>query len=537
MDDPDIHTPSDKFDSNEDESFTPKDSTESHIELTDALFNKYLEKVFEIRPNIKAIYDETQEVDLFTYNKRHVRENRNPVIRTRKGELIEVVENHVKKRLGSKIAESVGKQLKGNDSVSTTQHSAPLGDYVLNYTIQNALPYFNTDHPNLQNVIILACGMVSFNNSSTPRGLIVHGTKESKPISFTLPLFGRADDAKPVIFNPAYTHTSVDEILKELQKLQGENTLTKEQAGNIRRVLEEIFTSPHVLSAQSFTDQLTISNYYIFKKLFSKYDKKVPNLIYLAQEEIVLELLVANHLSQDTAINKILFDGRMHELLEKYFEGVSGGFSKGERKGTFLFWANPKNSKYRLQLWREEKSLVSEDGSYRLEMSPEALKQAIARQEIVPSVMLTFMVLSFYYGLILTGGFRQTYDLQVLLEKYREMLTEYGDQESIQATEGLITSNLVLPSSILYQKYPSGEFVPASSLDILINSENQGSWEEWFNALRQIPFARSMIKTFPVIYNRFTPADKKDPTLAAITEADIDKYLEFTKKVPPIVGL
>jgi hypothetical protein len=244
MDDPDIQTPSDKFDSTEDESFTPKDSTESHIELTDELFNKYIQAVFEVRPNIKAIYDETLELDLFTYNKRHVRENRNPVTRTRKGELIEVFQNHVQKRLGSKIAESVAKQLKGNDSVSTTQHTAPLGDYVLNYTIQNALPYFNTDHPNLQNVIILACGMVSFNNSSTPRGLIVRGLREGKPSLETLAFFGRAEDAKPVVTYPSYTHSSIEQIINELGKLQGEGVLQKLQVQKIKQVLEEVFNSP-----------------------------------------------------------------------------------------------------------------------------------------------------------------------------------------------------------------------------------------------------------------------------------------------------
>src|SRR3989344_5610025 len=309
-------------------------SQDIDITLNKNLFDKYLAKVFELRPNIKEIYEQTQDIDLVSYDRRHIRENKNPVTRNRKHELIDVVSSKVKKLLGSKIAESVAKQLKGNDSVSTTQHSASLGHYVLKLVLQNALPYFNSDNPNLANVIVLACAGVSFNNSSTPRSLLLH---TNKGLDY-LPFFGRSADATPVIYHPAYEYEAVEEMLKEVSKIRQENGIDESQERLVKSVLEEIYASPHVLSQESFTDQLAVTNHHLFNKIFKTYPGKVPNLVFIPQEEVVTDLLLKYHLDHKTTLNNVLFDPVMHGLIEKYFDKVDGAFNLKKFKGTFLFW-------------------------------------------------------------------------------------------------------------------------------------------------------------------------------------------------------
>lgn len=507
-------------------------SQDPALTINEKIFQKYLDKVFEIRPNIKQIYEEAQNVDLITFDKRHIRENKNSIIRGRKNELISVVQKKVKKLLGSKIAESVAKQLKGNDSVSTAQHSAPLGHYVLKLTLQNALPYFNTDNPNLQNVIVLACSSVSFNNSSTPRSLLLH-KKENLD---TLPFFGRVVDASPVMYHPAYDHNSLEGMLKEAQKIEREGGLTKSQADKLKEVLTSIFGSPHVLSADTFTDQITITNYYSFKKIFENYSKRVPNLIYLSQEEIVSNLISDFHIERPTLIHKILFDPKLHLLLEKYFDKADGAFSLKEKKGTFLFWGYNRENKSRLQLFRKGKYLISFDQSLKIELSPTGVVEALQNKTVIPSVMLSFIVITFYYGLFLTGAYKQSYDLPRLLTRYLKMLKEYGDQENIDATEGLVTSNLIVPASTLYLQ-KQGQYIPATALDILINPESQASWEEIFDSLRKLPFSEVIIKMFPIIYNRLCPIKEKEEILASISEQDLDQFTRFPRKIPPIVSL
>lgn len=503
------------------------------LSINKNIFKKYLNEVFEIRPNIKQIYEETRGIDLITYDKKHIRENRNAVTRARKNELTGVIQKQVQRLLGSKIAESVARQLKGNDSVSTAQHSASLGHYVLKLTLQNALPYFNNENPNLQNVIVLACSDVSFNNSSTPRSMLLH-TKYGLDY---LPFFGRAVDASPVIFHPAYNHESVEGMLKEAQKIENSGGLSKMQIGKLKEVLDEVYTSPHVLSLPYFTDQLTVTNYHLFRKIFKNYQKRVPSLVYLSQEELVSGLIVEFHLEKKTTINKILFDPKMHKLLEKYFDKAEGAFSIKEKKGTFLFWGYDGQSRSRVQLFRKGSFLVSLDKSIKIKLSPESIRFALESKKIIPTVKLSFFVLAFYYGLFLTGAYKQSYDLPRLLGKYVKMLKEYGDNEGIKATEGLVTSNLIVPASILYLQDDGNEYVPSTALDILINPDNQTNWEELFNAYRQLPFSEVITKMFPIIYNRLCPPKRKQEELASITEQDLDLFTGFPKKIPPIVKL
>jgi len=522
------------FDEAGSENSSEEEHTESNSKLNASRYKKYLDEVFRLRPNIKQIYDETSSIDFYNYSKKHIRENRNHITRARKPELISVVQEKVRSILGSKVANSVAHQLKGNDSVSTAQHTAPLGHYVLKYTLQSALPYFNTPHPNLQNVIVFSCSMISFNNSSTPRTLLVH-TKDPAP-STQIPFFGRSVDAIPVYNFPAYTYETIEHMKKEAFKLHQDGKLGQDQFHNLTKLIEKTYGSEHALSQQTFMDQISVTGYYNFKKIFSNYKKSVPNYIFLSQEEISTNLILKFHLNNKTTIGKILFEEKMQQLMEKNFENVSGAFSVKKQKGTYLFWGIHPENKLRLQLWKQGNFLVSHNEKIKIELTPEAIKEALEKREIVPSVMLTFFLLAFYYGLFLTGAFRQTYDLEVLKGKYIKMLEEYGGEgESIQAVEGLITSNLILPSSTLYMEYPDGYHAPATVVDILINPEKRGNWEAIFESFKKIPYSELITKTFPVVYNRFIKEEEKDPKLASITERDIDKFTTFYDRVPSIV--
>lgn len=502
------------------------------LKLNKALYEKYLDKVFEIRPNIKQIYDENIDVDLVSYDKKHVRDNRNPIIKTRKAEIIDVIQAKTKKVLGTKIADSVAKQLKGNSSVSTTQHTAPLGHYVLKLALQNSLAYFDNDNPNLQNVIILACAGVSFNNSSTPRSLLLHTEKDLD----YLPFFGRSADASPVIYHPAYGYESIENMEKELNKIRQQKGLSKLQYDKVKEILEDVYASPHALTQDYFTDQITVINHNVFKKVFEKYHGYVPNLVFLSQEEIVIEAILKNHLYSKTTINSVLINTKMHVLLEKYFDNTDGAFNLKKQKGTFLFWGYDKKTKNRLQLFRKGKYLVSLDNQFKVKLTPDDLSIALREKILIPSVMLTFFVLAFYYGLFLTGAYKQSNDLPKLLEKYKKVMKLFGDKTAIEATEGLITTNLIVPASLLYLKQ-SEKYVPATALDIMSNPDSQGNWNEIITAFKNLPFSSVIIKMFPIIYNRLCPANQKEEDLASITEQDLDQFTDFPKKIPPIVNL
>jgi len=514
-------------------------STPSGLHLTSDLFADFKKTVFTSRPNIANFYATIGDTSIYNYAKTHTKENRNKIIKNRKPQLHRTLHEHIRKVLGSGIADSVIKQLKTNDSVSTVQHFSPLGHPdSLNSVIENALPYFGNTNPAFQNVLVMACASVSFNKTKFPRGHLFHTYTDNTLHTNQVGLFGHSVDARPVIHHPPYTTEAITEARNALLQLQRENKATKEVSQEIMRLLNQIYASPYALSQDDYVDQLTVSNYEFFKRLFAHFNKPTPNLIYLAQEKVVLDLLLEHHIHRDTTIHRLLFTEDAFPLIEKYFEGVTGAFSLEKRLGTYLFWAVPTGSKYRTQLWREGNKLKTADGNFSVELTPDAIEQAVRNKELIPSVMLTFCVLALYYGLILGGGYEQTYYLTQTKKNYVAVLSAMGDKESIEATDGLITTNLVIPRPLLlYLEGPNDLRVPATGLDMYLYGDKGKSWNRILDAAKNVTMTEIIERTLPSIYREYCKDATNYEEFSKLAERDIEKFNSLDTKIPPIAKL
>ncbi len=512
----------------------------SELKLTPELFEDFKKTVFATRPNIGNFYTQIGETPLYNYSRTHTYENKNKIAKVRRTEFITTLKEEIRKVLGTEIAESVAKQLKDNHGVSTVQHYSPLGHPdTLNATLTNALPYFGMNQPFLKNVIVFPCAGVSFNNTKFPRGHLFHAKNKSGEVSTEqITFFGHTVDARPVLHHAPYSHEDITAAKNSLNQLLREGKIDKETFDKISTVITEIYGSIHVLSADDYVDQLTITNYWLFKKLFEGYNKPVPNMVYLAQEKVVLQLLLDHHLNKKTSINRMLFEEKLWVLIEKHFEGVTGAFSREKELGTFLFWGIPADGKYRLQLWRDGNFLKSKDGSYKVELTPEAIKQAIINKELIPSVMLTFSVLACYYGLILGGGYEQTYYLTQTQINYSLIMQEIGDQESFDAVQGLKTTNLVIPRPLMF--YLDGQKntrYPATGLDLLIHSQLGKKWNQILDATKQITMNLFIERTLPSIYREYCKDATNYKTFASLTERDIELFNGLDKKIPSLAAI
>ncbi len=511
----------------------------SSITLNKELFEEFKQAVFKSRPNIANLYTEHGDKIFFDYAKSHIRENRNKIIKERRHEFNAVIYEYVRKTLGSVIAESVIKQLKTNDSISSVQHFSPLGHPdTLNAVLENALPYFDSNRPDLKNVIVAACAGVSFNNTKFPRGHLFHNDNNGKLELNQFTLLGHTVDARPVIHHDPYYSEGIKESKNNILSLERNGEINKEVAQKINKFIESIYNTPHSLSADDYVNQITITNYYIFKNLFQKYNKFRPNLIFLAQEKLVLELIIKNHISQKTVIHDFLFNSDFHSLIDKYFDGITGSFYNEKKLGTYLFWGLPKDSKYRIQLFREENHLVSLDGSFSVELSPEKIRQAIIEKELIPSVMLTFVILAMYYGIFLGGGYEQTYYLTQTKNAYEKLMKEVGDEESLNAIESLVTRNLVIPRPLLaYFEGNNDSRTPATGLDLTIYGDLGENWGKIIFASKNVKLGQIIERTLPSIYREYTKNNENDDIFSQITERDIEKFNGLDKIIPPLFKL
>ncbi len=526
-------TPTYADDNNKAQQFKAFDTgtEKSDSNLTPESFEAFKKYVFSEQTNISNLYNEIGETPFYNYSRAQVRENRNKITRSRKLESIPIIKEEVRRVLGSEIAESVGKQLKTNDSIATVQHHAPLGHPdTLNATIAGALPYFGSSNPEHQNLLVFACAGVSFNNAKFPKGHLFHSMVEGKLSTHQFTFFGHTVDPRPVMHHHAYDYEDIVSIQNARQQQKREGLITEDTYNRLMSLVKEIYSSPHPLSLNDYVDQVTVSNYWLFKKLFENYKKSVPNLVFLSQEKIALQLMMAYHLDNKTSINRMMFDSEVLDLIETHFDGISGAFSKKEGLGTFLFWALPKHGKYRVQLYRNGNFLEDKEGSYKVELTPESIRKAVNNNELIPSVMLSFSILACYYGYILGGGHLQTEYLAQMKEAYAKVMEKVGEIESVEAVEGLTTNNFLIPRPTLLYLKSNGKRIPATGIDMLMYGDRGENWSLILEASKKVTMGKIIERILPGLLRDTN--DTENVEMSKITERDIEEFNGLDKIIP-----
>ena len=246
-----------------------------------------------------------------------------------------------------------------------------------------------------------------------------------------------------------------------------EFAIQKHNGEKLKALVEEIFDNDFMLSEKTYSDQATKTNFLLWKKLFPNHG---INIIDLEQEEIVTELLLSYHMKQNTLIHRLLFSSDYTEKILTLFEGIHSAFSTKNNSGTFLFWAFPSNQRSRVQLWKKGNKLgLTLDETYSLELTPEAISEAFRKQEIIPSTLLSFITLSFYYGLDLLGGMSQTSYLPKMQETFIKLLSEVGESEDIPLIQGLeSTHQNFVRSDIAFLENPLGTKTLATTIDMIL---------------------------------------------------------------------
>ena len=503
--------------------------------MNQILFQRLEEKIFELRPQLKIIRDTYGHLSYFDYAKQKNRASQHKLAKERKSELIEVVKQETTRLLGSAIAESVEKQLKKNDSISTTEHTASIGaTNILHAALHSSVPLFGNDDPRMKNILVFSCSGISFNNTvSFSRGMQFHGFTDNQIHDNQLTFFGRSADSQTVLYAPAYTHDTVAEMHKRLLSLVQEGKVQQEYAKTLDKLLVKRLSSPHALSMTEYVDQLTITNYYLWKTFFPSWNyTAIPNYIQLSQEKIVLKLILDYHLENDTLIHNLLFNPEYHTLIEKHFEGIFGAFKKDKSYGTFLFWGLSKDN-VRFQLFHDGNALVNEEKNYSLELTPESLKEAIKNKEVFPSLLLTFTVLCFYYGLLAGGGPNQPDYLMQMKDAYIRVLTELNNTEEAENVATVATNDFIFNRSHLALIDAYGERIPAGGLDMDLY-QNPEAWKDIIEATKAIPMGDLMNVILLTYYKLYCPQEERDEELMNESLHGMLAFLGIDSKMPPV---
>ena len=505
-------------------------------DTTKEMFLRLKEAVLQKRPVLREIIERWGKKTLIEYAQDYFSVNLNPPILSRQHELISTVHEMVQAQCGPDLAAIASKQLEKYYFVNTADHMGPITHpWALNTSLLIAAPCMAHQDPDLRAVITLACSNVSLNNASFPRGLTFHsamnGNVKLHRLSF-LPSNSHASAAYG--FRP-FTMVDIEKLRKLLRQLMRDAEIGAREESMIHDLLTDIYTRDDVLSAQSYPEQMIRTNHRLWQHYFPKDGKQHPDLIYLEQESLVINLLKKFHLYTDTTITHLLFDPEYDPLVQKYFDGILSAFDTKEQRGTYLFWGVSKDRNYRVQLWKKDNALVSADGAMRIELRPEALQAALDAKEIVPSIMLIFMVLSFYYGLKCLGGFNQVNYLTFMKNAYIKMQVDRGNYKSIEVCARAQTKETV-DGVFAFLETPEKKLMQATGLDLILYGDDQ-RWHHLLAELEAMTVEDALNPGMADFYRFMYVGADADPTLLQITSDQISEVTGQTSRIRPFIRI
>jgi hypothetical protein len=497
------------------------------------LFGNLKEAIWNRRPVLKDIISKHGDKTLFRYSQDFMDVNKSPRLDARKHELIGVAEELISKRLGQSVASEVAAQLKKLPLVSTADHHAPIDHpFFVNANIISALPYFDYPDPDIRYLVVFSFSSVSVNNPSAyPRGIEFHGGMNGSGNFIRLPILPDKLKMGVVYGTRAFTREDLTKAEQELVKKEASNEIGEGFGNKIRNLMETNFGAADVLAANDLASQITKINFHFWPKLFHGGARKMPDLIYLEIETLVTELLLRYHLhNKESLIHRLLFDPKYRALALEHFNNLAGGFSRENKWGTFLFWAVDKKL-HRVRLELNTTQLFSMKRSFVFEMDPEALESALRSKQIFPSMLLCYLIVSFYYGMKCLGGFCQVHDLTMAKEAWSCLLRAQGEYEESDALIPIQTKELGGDGlTLAYLKISKGELVPATGIDMALQGGNT-SFEFFVELSKKVTLNEMMNSMLPEIYTVLYSFSQRDHRLLALSPEQILRETGLQEKL------
>lgn len=498
------------------------------------------EAVLIKRPVLREIIEKRGHKDLFKYAEEYADVNFNEVVIARQNEVFSTFKKVVAKNLGEAVAQSAAKQLKKYYFVSTADHHGPIcHSFFLNSNLVNSICGLSQAPNEFNYVIALSCANVSFSNSSFPRGLLFHSYANGRLKTQQLGLFPNSSRIRlsRVFAHPAYDECAFNRVEQRLKELENSKEISPSLSQKLNAIIREIYFSEDALKADNYSDQITKTNFLLWRKMFEAMKIKGPDLLYIELEAVVSSLLIDHHLNSATTLNRILFSPEHTKSFIKHFNNIEGGFSLEKGWGTCFFWALPKGAKYSKKLRHEDGFLINEDKSYKIELKPEEIRRGLEAKEIFPGTQLSLLVLSLYYGIKCLGGFCQVNYLTDMKQAYANVLNEMDmDQDSLKVTEDVQTKELGEDLTIAFLEATDQATDLAAGLDLILYGDER-TWPILLEKTKKITVAEALSMMMPDFYHIMYAEAARDPSLVKIKAGDIMKCNGLSKKIKACVKI
>ncbi len=436
-------------------------------------------------------------------------------------EAVEAVVDETRRLYGTEMAIKAAGQLAETPVVNSPYHMG--GDFFPITAQSSVLAQFGKKPEGV--LVALAGGALPANNLTYPLGIQLArerhqdtGTGEMKsvPVKINILPVRKYGDA-PVAALPPMTSEMIQQTDGKLTGLFGQGVISKQEMTVIREILNDVYMRYDVLGQDSFSDQASLINSDLWKRLFTPdVAEHMPEMSFLQIEKVATDLLKQDLENPDSLIFNTLFNPELRDATYRSLDGVPGCWnSQNARQGTEFFWGKRTNLEVE-SLHLEERSggLVLAGKDSVLPFEPEAIAQALNNEDIYPNLFVTFTELALARGLVCYGGFMQTDYLTRMKDGLSQALDEAGNSKWAQMVRAQRTENYSAGMIPIVSRNNADRAVrPAGAIEIIAGGAiNQKRLDQ----IRDTTVKEASLIGLPGIYATVF-SGRKDETFAEVT--------------------
>lgn len=320
-----------------------------------------------------------------------------------------------------------------------------------------------------------------------------------------IPFFAKKQMKQVACFMDKHEYASVDR-LKQSKKW---NKLTEEEQQFIEQY-ERSLADIDVRGAQTMNEQLSIVNTHLWKQIFDESIREsVPDMYYVTNEDILMgmtqELLHGDHI-----ISRSIFDADMRAEVLARFEGLTGCWNMEKGKGTHFFWHRKADNTIE-PLYLNGTSLVNQDKTYAVELTPADLESEMMTLEIVPSLFLIYGFLCLYSGVKPLVGYGSLNYITDMKNAWLELLDEQ-DPEEAALMRSVNTLGLVGGFITTFNRNTEGNLENRYVMDLIADG---GITKEYLDNLFKMKMNDLLAPAAIEVYGSYLPAEaRKDHGLS-----------------------
>ncbi|MCP5195670.1 MAG: hypothetical protein H6974_02585 [Gammaproteobacteria bacterium] len=386
-----------------------------------------------------------------------------------RNDLLEAVYRYVVPLLGETVAEKAVQELHTLPAVLTAHHH---GVDFQAQSVQTSLIFSlrTVGGQSAGTVPVFACGNVSLNNPTYPRGLLLYHPKRQETefqLPFKLPIFPDRAKRRSVSLVAPYNTEMLAQAKRRLAVMVKKEQIPLELAAAAESILQEDYGDETILGLESYSKQAVVLNNRIFKRCFREPDR-APEMVFLELEQITNLLLQVDLSNEDSLIWQMMFNPAVRarvlnqldgaracwdraRITQRLLSGLNRSVSNPGNCGTIFFWGvGDDGCRVPLLLTGQTDCTASLQGRddrgklWIVPFQPSDILKELRAGRLLPSLFTCYSAIGFARGVSCCGGYFQAHYLSVMQHGLVRALSESPGYVELAARLSQFPSSIYL---------------------------------------------------------------------------------------------